>query len=210
MHMACREYEERILEMHEGGLSLEDRRTVEAHLAVCSACRRFADCLEAMDASLAEAGRAVVVSPDFKTRLMKRIDVEPCGLSAEAVAARRRDLEAQLDAAMAGLLRAAWRRHVPLLLEVVGFISVAFIAVKVAGSTLDGMPLLEAIDDLAVRSTSGYLTWVWAAAAVATGLTVAYGGRFLAQGRGAWFEITSASSGVRSFLRLPRSCHTPR
>jgi anti-sigma factor RsiW len=179
--MACREYEDRILEMHDGGLSLEDRRTVEAHLAVCSACRRFADCLEAMDASLAEAGRAVVVSPDFKTRLLKRIDVEPCGLSAEAVAARRRDLEAEFETAMAGLLPAAWRRSLPLLLEVLGFISATFIAVKVASSALGGMPWSEAMDSFASRCTSGSLIWAWTAAAVAAGLRFTYGRRLLGQ-----------------------------
>jgi hypothetical protein len=172
--MACREYEERILEMHEGGLSLEARRAVEAHVALCTECRRFAEGIEAVDASLAEAGRAVAVSPDFKTRLMERIDLEPCVLSAEAVAARRRDLQVEFDTAVAGLLRAAWRRNVPLLLEVVGFVSMAFIAVKVVGSTLGGMSWLEAMDHLAGRCTSGPLIWAWAAAAVTTGLTLAY------------------------------------
>jgi hypothetical protein len=182
MHMACREYEDRILEMHAGGLPLEDRRTVEAHLAACSACRRFAEGLKALDTSLAEAGRAVAVSPDFKARLMERIDLEPCGLSAEAIAARRRDLEAQFDKAMAGLLRAAWRRNVPLLLAVLGFISVAFIAVKVTASALGGVSWLEAIDYLAGRCTSGPLIWAWAAAAVAAGLTFAYGRRLPGMG----------------------------
>lgn len=208
--MACREYEDRIMEMHEGGLSVEDRLAAEAHVAGCAACGRFADDIEALEAVLAQASQGSTPSPDFKTRLMERVDLEPCGLSREAIAARKRDLEAEFETAMAGLSRVVWRKNLPLLLEVMGLLSVAFVAVKVAGSTLDGLPLLEAIDDLAVKSTSGYLTWVWAAAAVATGLTVAYGRRFLAQSRGAWFEITSASSGVRSFLRLPRSCHTPR
>lgn len=177
--MACREYEDRIMEMVEGGLCAEDQRAVQAHVAGCETCRRFAHRLKALEAALATENQAQAPSPGFKARLMERVDLEPCDLSAEAIAARRRDLEVEFEMAMAGLARAVWRRNLPLLLEVVGLISAAFIAVRIVGSTAGGMQLPDAVGQLAIKSASGYMTWAWAAGAMAAGLSVAYGTRLV-------------------------------
>jgi len=57
--------------------------------------------------------------------------------------------------------------------------------VLVLRPVLGALPPLEAIGGLIVRATTGYLAWVWAAAAIAAGLLMTFGRQFIA--RVTWF-----------------------
>jgi anti-sigma factor RsiW len=175
--MACPEYENRITEMQEGTLPIADRRGVEEHVAACVACRRFLQRLNELDAVMTTVSRTPGPSPDFKARLLRRIDLEAPGLSAEAIEARKRELAFEFAATMAGLQRRVWRAHLPLLLDILGLITMALIAVRILRSITGPLPSLQAIGHLMVKVTTGYLAWAWAMAGVTAGLLWAFGRR---------------------------------
>ncbi len=110
MLMACPEYQDRIMEMQEGTLPIADRSAVEEHWMVCEACHELAKRLGELDAALAAAHSGPGLSVDFKARLMQRIDRESPRLSPSAIEARKREMEAEFDAVMAGLLWAFKQR----------------------------------------------------------------------------------------------------
>jgi anti-sigma factor RsiW len=177
--MACPEYEDRIMEMQEGTLPVADRRAVEDHMAACEACGRFAQRLRELDVAMTATHSAPGLSADFKARLLQRIDLEAPGLSIEAIEARKQEMESEFATIMASLPRRVWRANLPVLLDVLGSVSVAILVVLVLRSALGRMPSLEAVGGLLVRCTTGYLAWIWAIVGVATGLLLAFGRRFV-------------------------------
>lgn len=172
--MACPEYEDRIMERQEGMLPFANRRDVEDHLTVCEVCRRFSQRLQGLDVAMTAAYRTAGLSANFKTRLLRRIDLEAPCLSREAIEARKRELETEFATIMAGLPRMAWRVNLPVFLDVLGSASVAILAVLVLRTALSRMPSLETVVNLLVQCTTGYLAWAWAMAGVATGLGIAF------------------------------------
>ena len=173
--MACPEYEDRILEMQEGTLPIADRRGVEEHMATCAACRGFSQRLDELDAVMTTVSRMPGLSPEFKTRLLRRIDLEAPGLSTEAIEARKRELALEFAATMAGLQRRVWRARLPLLLDVLGLIAMALIAVRILRSITGPLPSLEAIGRLMVKVTTGYMAWIWAA--ISLGIVLVWASR---------------------------------
>ena len=177
--MACPDYEDRIMDLQEGTLPAGDRRAVEDHVAACMACRRFAERLQELDRAMGAASPAAGVSADFKVRLMQRMDLEAAQRPALALRARQDQAEREYLTMMADSLRMAWRSSLLCVLDAVGLAAVAGIAVLVLRPVLGTLPPLEAIGGLIVKSTAGYLAWVWAAAGIAAGLWIAFGQRWL-------------------------------
>ena len=168
--MACPEYQDRIMEMQEGTLSSSGRRAVEEHLAACRDCRGFAQRFGELDAALAAAHSAPGLSVDIKTRLLRRIDLEAPRLSAEAIEARKREMEAEFDAIVAGLARRIWLARLPLLLDALGLISTVLIAWRILRSMLELRSILESLGPLMARVTTDSMAWIWAAASLCVGL----------------------------------------
>jgi hypothetical protein len=175
--MVCPDYLDRIMELQEATLPARDRQAVEDHLRGCEPCRRFAQRLEQLDTAMTASCSAPGLSADFKARLMQRLDLEAVVPSKEAIDARKRDLEAEYRTTMAGLARTVWRAHLPLLLDVLGLVAMAGIAVLVLRSALGGRVSVEAVVGLMIKASTGTLAWAWAVGGTAAALLIAFGTR---------------------------------
>src|SRR6266478_6574197 len=71
--MDCRETQESILESLVEPLGDDRRRAMENHLAICGACRGFAEIQRALDARLVAATPDVRLSADFRRSLREKI-----------------------------------------------------------------------------------------------------------------------------------------
>jgi anti-sigma factor RsiW len=179
--MACREYEDRIMEMQEGTLPVADRGAVEDHMAACEACRRYSQRLQGLDDAMTAVCRIADLAPDFKARLMQRIDLESAHRPVLTLQARKDQAEHEYITMMADLLHTVRRSTLFWLLDVVGLITVTIIAVFGLRSILGPLPSPDVIGRLVVQCTTGYLVWVWAVACLAAGLGIAFGRQFLAR-----------------------------
>jgi len=74
--MACADYEELSLDYFDGALSLEQHRSVEAHLTGCSGCREFWEAQRDLDAALAANLSAVALPGSFEWQLWERLELE--------------------------------------------------------------------------------------------------------------------------------------
>jgi hypothetical protein len=156
-------------------LAPDDRKAVEDHLALCPACLQFGQRLGVIDAALAAAYTECSLFPAFKARLLQRIALEAAGPSAEAIAARRQQVESEFAALMACLRSSVWRAHVPMVLRAIGWGSAVGIALLVLRSRLAGPSLLETAADLATKAISSDMAWVWSVIAIAAGLAIGFG-----------------------------------
>ena len=179
MPMACPEYEDRIMEMHEGTLPIADRRAVEDHMAACEACGRFAQRLRELDVAMTATHSAPGLSSDFKARLLQRIDLEAPAMSAEAIAARKREMEAEFKAVMARLPHRVWLARLPLLLDILGLISLTLIAWGLLRSMSESRSILESLGPLMAKVTTGSMAWIWAVVSLLIGLVWTLKRRFM-------------------------------
>jgi anti-sigma factor RsiW len=106
--MLCQEIESRILDYQEGRLPPAQRARVETHLAGCAACREFARQLQQLDAVLAARAKVPVLSDGFERRLRRRVQSAPAVLNAAEWAERKRLLQAEFEAGLAGIGRGAF------------------------------------------------------------------------------------------------------
>jgi anti-sigma factor RsiW len=74
--MACPEFEDLILDYCEAAASSADRSLLEAHIAVCPACRSSLAQQQELDLRLAKSLAAPSLSPAFAPRLAARIAAE--------------------------------------------------------------------------------------------------------------------------------------
>jgi anti-sigma factor RsiW len=74
--MACPEFEDLILDYCEAAASSADRALLEAHIAVCPACRESLAQQQELDLRLAKSLTAPSLSPAFALRLAARIAAE--------------------------------------------------------------------------------------------------------------------------------------
>ena len=74
--MACPEFEDLILDYCEAAASSADRALLEAHIAVCPACRSSLAQQQELDLRLAKSLAAPSLSPAFGPRLAARIAAE--------------------------------------------------------------------------------------------------------------------------------------
>lgn len=106
--MLCEAIENRILDYQENNLAPVQREEVEAHLAGCADCRRFAAELQLLDAALAADIKVPELTANFGERLHERIAPQPSAWSEARRAERRRQLEAEYEIGEAQLLRGAF------------------------------------------------------------------------------------------------------
>ena len=74
--MQCRRFEDLILEYCEDALSAEERGSVETHLEECAECRAFFEIQREVEAALPAAIGSPEPSPEFRQRLMRRVQCE--------------------------------------------------------------------------------------------------------------------------------------
>jgi anti-sigma factor RsiW len=103
--MLCEELQPRILDYQENQLPLGQRKEVEAHLAVCAGCQKFARDLQRLDVAFFAKVKPPVLSADFDRRLEARIRAAPTPFSAAQQAQRKRQLLADFEAGMARIDR---------------------------------------------------------------------------------------------------------
>jgi predicted anti-sigma-YlaC factor YlaD len=101
--MECHEIQEAILDALDRGPSLEQQRTIEAHVSTCAACAQFARRQQALDVTLASALVSAAMTPMSRPALRAR-------LHRDAVTARRDALPEAVHFASFGLatLALAW------------------------------------------------------------------------------------------------------
>jgi anti-sigma factor RsiW len=143
--MRCDGLEDRILKYHGNMLSARGRKELEDHLAACADCRRLAQRLEELDATLSRRLNAAALSPGFADRVRQRIRTEAASAapSAPDVAERKRRLHLEYQAGEArlreGIVRFApllpWLAYAALL-AVVGWL-LSRVAVDVGAAWLD-------------------------------------------------------------------------
>jgi hypothetical protein len=105
--MGCDEIEGRILDYLENRLPPAARPGLEAHLAGCADCQALARQLRRLDVPLVSSLRSPTLSPDFETRLRQRLKAAESDLSGAELGERQQALQAEFEAAMAGLRRKA-------------------------------------------------------------------------------------------------------
>jgi anti-sigma factor RsiW len=118
------EEEIKLFEYVEGGLPPVESQRVEAHLANCPDCQRLYEECKELSLQLERGLRRPRLSPDFATRLERRIEAvsEPARLSDPA---QRQRAEKEIDAWMAGRQRDFIRQQFARFLDVLGYATVA-------------------------------------------------------------------------------------
>jgi anti-sigma factor RsiW len=164
LFMACPEFEDRLIEWHDRSLDAAGQAAVEQHLAVCPACRQYAAGLADLDCAFAAALRHARLSSGFKARLLRRIERDPRLPSAAELAVRRRQLEAEYEAAAAELKRGVWRWNLAALLDGVGMVGLSIVLVLALQPGLRQVPsFVASYPGLAGQPLSTCLLWGTAA-----------------------------------------------
>ncbi len=101
--MTCAELEPRILEYLENQLSPAERALVQDHLLACANCRAFAQQLQQLDGTLATVLTPPALSAGFLESLHERIRAQNALPSEQERAERKRQLQAEFEAALAQL-----------------------------------------------------------------------------------------------------------
>jgi anti-sigma factor RsiW len=98
--MNCPEFEDALFEYCEGGAAPAEIARVESHLAGCAGCRAFLETQQELDRKLTRSLPRPALSPAFGPRLAGRLAVARHG---------------------------PWFRRFPLVLDSVGYLSLAFL-----------------------------------------------------------------------------------
>ncbi len=119
--MSCEELEPRILEYLDGALPAAEGARLEAHLADCASCQAFAARLGELDVTLSRAINAPDLSRDFRASLERRLKARRGPLAEPERAERKRALQAEFEAQVAGLEgRSRWALS---LLDALGYVA---------------------------------------------------------------------------------------
>jgi anti-sigma factor RsiW len=163
----CAEYEEKILELQDHQLTEPARRSVEAHLAACPACRRFAEELQSLDTALAAKFEGKMLPPSFKPALLSRIDAAAAAATPDVIARRKEAIESEFQKQSAGLLRRVVRENWWKLLDGVGLVTMAIVLALLVQLMVSGSLSVSAFLPKSLADQGGtYLLWATAAAAV--------------------------------------------
>ena len=103
--MSCEEFEQKILDYQEEGLSPIQRQEVETHLAECATCRSFAREWQRLDRALSVQIEAPALSADFDRRLRERIHGASQPMPEAERAERKRQMQAEFESGIARLRR---------------------------------------------------------------------------------------------------------
>jgi len=106
--MSCEEFEQKILDYQEEGLSPIQRQEVETHLAECATCRSFAREWQRLDRALSVQIEAPALSADFDRRLRERIHGASQPMPEAERAERKRQMQAEFESGIARLRRGSF------------------------------------------------------------------------------------------------------
>ena len=184
--MACPEYEDRLLALQDNQLSAPDRPAVEAHLAACMACRHFADDLKQLDAVLAASIRHPALAPDFKTKMLRRVDAEFAENSTAIIAQRKQAEEMEFQKRQAALRKRALRLDKTMVLDLLAFFGVAVVA-TLFGDVVWQQVLALSLKLPGLAAGNSSLLVAWASGAVCLVVGLSFGLRRAAIGGVKWF-----------------------
>jgi anti-sigma factor RsiW len=170
--MACPDYEARIIDWLDGELSAVERQTIANHVAACAACRNFAEELKSLDAVLVSTIQRPVLPENFKSKMLRRVDLEFSTRHSDAVIARRKQAEeSQFQAFRAELPKRVWRANLGIGLEVLSYLGIAAVAWLLLDYALVNLPAISAaLPSLIAQNPAQFLAWASSAVCVGTGL----------------------------------------
>ena len=170
--MACPDYEARIMDWLDGELSAVERQTVENHLTACAACRNFSEELKSLDAVLASAIQRPVLPENFKSKMLRRVDLEFSARHSDATIARRKQTEeTEFQALRAELPKRVLHANLASGLDILGYLGISVIAWFLLDYALANLPAISAaLPSSTTQNPAEFLAWAFSAACVGAGL----------------------------------------
>jgi anti-sigma factor RsiW len=107
--MICHELEYHLADYVQNLLPEHDRHDIEAHLAECASCRRFAGQLRNLESAFLNRLKAPLLSEGFQERVLLRIGARARLLSDTERVERKRLLQSEFEQRMAQLGRASFK-----------------------------------------------------------------------------------------------------
>ena len=175
MLVACPDYETRIMDWLGGELSAVERQTVENHVGACAACRNFAEELKSLDAVLVSTIQRPVLPENFKSKMLRQVDLEFSTRHSDAAIAQRKQAEeSQFQALRAELPRRLLRANLGIVLDVLSYLGIAVAAWLLLDYSLVNLPAISLPSSI-TENPAQFL--VWASSAVCIGAGLAFGMR---------------------------------
>jgi anti-sigma factor RsiW len=180
--MACPGYEARIMDWLDGELPAVERQTIENHVAACAACRNFSEELKSLDAALVSTIQRPVLPDNFKSKMLRRVDMEFSAQPSDAAIAQRKQAEeAEFQALRAQLPSRVLRANLANVLDVLGYLGIAAVASLLLDYALANLPAISAaLPSSIAQNPAQFLAWAFSAVCVGTGL--AFGMRRVVRG----------------------------
>jgi len=179
--MACPDYEARIIDWLDGELAAVERQIVENHVGACAACRNFAEELKSLDAVLVSTIQRPVLPENFKSKMLRRVDLEFLAQPSDAaIAQRKRAEESEFQALLAELPQRVLRANRAVGLDILGYLGIAVIAWFLLDYALVNLPAISAALPTSIaQNPAEFLAWAFSAVCVGAGL--AFGMRRVAR-----------------------------
>jgi anti-sigma factor RsiW len=179
--MACPDYETRIMDWLGGELSAVERKTVENHVGACAACRNFAEELKSLDAVLVSSIQRPVLPENFKSKMLRRVDLEFSAQPSDAAIAQRKQAEeSEFQALRAELPQRMLRANRAIGLDILGCLGIAIIAWVLLDYVLANLPAISAaLPGSITQNPVQFLAWAFSAVCLGAGL--AFGMRRVAR-----------------------------
>ena len=170
--MACPDYEARIIDWLDGELSAVERQTVENHVGACAACRNFAEELKSLDAVLVSTIQRPVLPENFKSKMLRQVDLEFSTRHSDAAIAQRKQAEeSQFQALRAELPRRLLRANLGIILDVLSYLGITAVAWLLLDYALVNLPAISAaLPSLIAQDPAQFLAWAFSAVCVGAGL----------------------------------------
>ncbi len=165
--MACKQFENQILDYLENQLATAERTKVAAHLAGCAECRAFAEQLERLDAQLTHAIKSPTLSSAFDAKLRQRL--KNTVLPEAEIAERKRRLQTEYEAGLARLDPFAFLSRK--LIESLSYTALLAIAGWLAWSFLPQLTAFLTTPEVRIANLSVPTSWIVSAVFVLIGLT---------------------------------------
>ena len=172
MLVACPDYETRIMDWLGGELSAVERQTVENHVGACAACRNFAEELKSLDAVLVSTIQRPVLPENFKSDMLRRVDLAFSAQPSDAAIAQRKHAEeAEFKALSAELPRRLLRANLGIVLDVLSYVGIAAVTWLLLDYALvNAQAISAALSNSITQNPAQFLAWAFSAACVGAGL----------------------------------------
>jgi len=170
--MACPDYETRIMDWLDGELSAVERQSVENHVANCVRCRNFAEELKSLDGVLVLTIQRPVLPENFKSIMLRRVDLEFSAQHSDAaIAQRKRAEESEFHALRAELPKRVLRANLATGLDVLGYLGIAVVAWFLLDYALANLPAISAaLPSSITQNPAEFVAWAFSAVCVGAGL----------------------------------------